>query len=97
MDMLEGAEELGYGAYPFTSVRELKDHTNFPRQKRTVISRLKELVSRARHAAVKGVLTDEHQLHRLAFADSSVEHQWDGVIFSDESTFSSAIDGPVLV
>jgi hypothetical protein len=46
---------------------------------------------------VKAVLTDEHQLHRLAFSESSVERQWDRVMFSDESTFNSANDGPVLV
>jgi hypothetical protein len=47
--------------------------TNFPGQKSTVISRLNEAGLRARHAAVKVVLTDEHQLYRLAFAESSVD------------------------
>jgi hypothetical protein len=46
---------------------------------------------------VKAVLTDEHQLYRLAFAESSVDRQWDRVIFSDESTFSLAKDGPFFV
>jgi hypothetical protein len=46
---------------------------------------------------VKAVLTDEHHLYRLAFAERSVDHQWDRVIFSDESTFSSANDGPITV
>jgi hypothetical protein len=46
---------------------------------------------------VKAVITDEHQLHRPAFTESSVDRQWDTVIFSDESTFSSANDEPVLV
>jgi hypothetical protein len=71
--------------------------TNFFGQKSTVISRLKEAGLRARHAAVKAVLTDEYQLYRLAFAESSVDRQWDRVIFSDESTLSSENDGPVLV
>jgi hypothetical protein len=62
-----------------------------------VISRLKEAGLRAQHAAVKAVLTNEHQLYRLAFAESSVDHQWDRIIFSDKSTFSSANDGPALV
>jgi hypothetical protein len=76
---------------------ELKAATNFAGQKSTVISRLKEAGLRARHAAVKAALTDEHQLYRLAFAESSVDRQWDRVMFSDESTFSSANDRPVLV
>jgi hypothetical protein len=81
---------------PFASARDLKAVTNFPGQKNTVISRLKEAGLTARHAAVKAVLTDEHQLYRLAFAESSVDSQWDRVIFSDESTFSSANNWPDL-
>jgi hypothetical protein len=77
--------------------RELKTATNFPGQKSTVISRLKEAGLRARHAVVKAVLTDERQLYHLAFAESSVDHQWDRVTFFDESTFSCANDGLVLV
>jgi transposase len=45
----------------FANARELKTATNFPGQKSTFISRLKEAGIRARHAAVKAVLTDEHQ------------------------------------
>jgi transposase len=82
---------------PFANARELKAATNFAGQKSTVISRLKEAGLRARYVAVKAVLTDEHQLYHLAFAESSVDRQWDRVIFSDESTFSSANDGPALV
>jgi hypothetical protein len=81
---------------PFSNARELKAATNFPGQKSTVISRLKEAGLRARHAAVKAVLTDVHQSYRLVFAESSVDRQWDRFIFSDESTFSSANDEPVL-
>jgi type I site-specific restriction endonuclease len=61
---------------PFTSARELKAATNFPGQKNTVILRLKEAGIRARRAAVKVALTDENQLYRLAFAESSVDRQW---------------------
>jgi transposase len=82
---------------PFTSARELKTATNFPGQKRAVISRLKEAGLRARHVAVKSVFSGERELYRLAFADSSVDRQWERVIFSDESTFSSANDGPDIV
>ena len=44
---------------------------------------------------MKGLLTDEHKLYCIAFAESNVDRQWDRVMFSDESTFSSASDGPV--
>ena len=46
---------------------------------------------------VKELLTDEHKLYHLAYADSNVYRKWDRVIFSDESTFSSANDGLVLI
>jgi hypothetical protein len=36
-------------------------------------------------------------VYRFAFAESNVDRKWDRVIFTDESTFSSANDGPVLV
>ena len=62
-----------------------------------IISILKAASLRARHAAVKQLLTDEHKLYRFAFAESNVDRKWDRVIFTDESTFSSANDGPVLV
>jgi len=66
-------------------------------KKTTLIWRVNEAGLRARHAAVKELLTDEHKLYRLAFADSNVDRKWDRVIFSDESIFSSANDRPVLV
>jgi hypothetical protein len=62
-----------------------------------VISRLKEAGLKAQHTAVKGTLSDEHKLYRLAFAESSDDRQWERVIFSDESAFSSANDGPGIV
>jgi len=46
---------------------------------------------------VKELLTDEHKLYRLAFAESNVDRKWDRVVFTDESTFTSANYGPVLV
>jgi len=61
------------------------------------MSRLRAAGLRARHAAVKELLTDEHKLFRLAFAESNVDRKWDRVLFTDESTFTSANDGPVLV
>ena len=61
-----------------------------------IILRLTAAGLRARHAAVKELLTDEHKLYCFAFAESNVDHKWDRVIFTDESTFSSANDGPVL-
>jgi hypothetical protein len=41
----------------------------------TVISRLKEAGLRAQHAVVKKILTDEHNLYCLAFAESNVRLQ----------------------
>jgi len=59
--------------------------------------RLKETGLRTQYAAVSEFFTDEHELYRLAFAESNVDRKWDTVKFSDESTFSSANNGPVLV
>jgi len=82
---------------PFFSARDLKAATGFPGQKDTIISRLRAAGLRARHAAVMELLTDEYKLYRIAFAESNVNRKWDKVIFTDESTFTSANDGPVLV
>jgi len=82
---------------PFFTVSDLKAATGFPGQKDTIISRLRAAGYRARHAAVKKLLTDEHKLYRLASAESNVDRKWDRVLFTDESTFTSANDRPVLV
>jgi len=79
------------------SATDLKAATGCPGQKDTIISRLKAADLRARHAAVKELRTDEHKLYRFAFGESNVDRKWDRVIFTDESMFSSANDGPVLV
>jgi len=57
---------------PFFSARDLKAATGFPGQKDTIISRLRAAGLRARYAAVKELLTDEHKLYRLVFAESNV-------------------------
>jgi hypothetical protein len=82
---------------PFFSARDLEAATGFPGQKDIIILRLKAAGLRAQHAAVKELLTDEHELYRFAFAESNVDRKWDRVIFTNESTFSSANDGPVPV
>jgi hypothetical protein len=82
---------------PFFSARDLKAATGFPGQKDTIILRLKAAGLMAWHAAVKELLTDGHKLYRFAFSESNVDRKWDRVIFTHESTFSSANDGPVLV
>jgi transposase len=64
---------------PFFSAKDLKAATGFPGQRDAVISRLKEAGLRSRHAAVKELLTDEHKLDRLAFAESNVDRKWDSV------------------
>jgi len=60
---------------PYFSARDLKAATGFPGQKDTIISRLTALGLRARHAAVKELLTDEHKIHRLSFAESNVDRK----------------------
>ena len=82
---------------PFFSASDLKAATGFPGQKDTIISRLRAAGLRTRHAAVKELLTDEHKLYHLASAESNVDRKWNRVIFTDESTFTSANDEPVLV
>jgi hypothetical protein len=82
---------------PCVNARDLKSATGFPGQNTMLISRLKEAGLGAQHAVVKEFLTDEHKLYCLAFAESHLECKWDRVIIADESTFSSANDGPVLV
>jgi len=82
---------------PFVSARDLKAATGILGQKPTLISRLKEAGLRAQHTVVKELLNDEHNLYCLPFAESNVHHSWDSLIFSDESIFSSANNGPVLV
>jgi len=78
-------------------IRDRKANTGFPGQKDRIISRLRAAGLRARHAALKELLTDERKLHRLASAESNVDRKWVRVIFTDESIFTSANDGPVLV
>jgi transposase len=65
---------------PFFSAKDLKAATGFPGQMDAIISRLNEAGLRARHAAVKELLTDEHKLYRLAFAESNVDRKWDSHI-----------------
>jgi len=54
---------------PFVSARDRKAATGFPggkekrKERKKLISRLKEAGLRARHAAVKEILTDEHKLY----------------------------------
>jgi hypothetical protein len=52
---------------------------------------------RSRSAAVTEKLSEEHRLYRLALAEDNVDRDWGNVIFSDESVFYSANDGPVRV
>ena len=47
---------------PFFSARVLKAATGFPGQKHMIILRLSAAGLRARYAAVKELLTDEHKL-----------------------------------
>ena len=46
---------------------------------------------------MKELLTNKLTLYRLGFAESNVDRKRDRVTFTDESTFTSANDGPVSV
>jgi len=82
---------------PFFSASDLKAATRIPGQKDTIISRLRAAGLRVRLAAVKELLTDEHELYLFGFAESNVDCKWDIVVFTDEYTFNSANYGPVSV
>lgn len=82
---------------PFQTSSQLQRTTRFPGCSRTIRNRLSEAGLRSRNAARKPKLTEEHQLYRLAFAEENLHRDWADVIFSDESIFSSANDGPVRV
>jgi transposase-like protein len=82
---------------PFLNSVQLKRNTAFPGCPRTVRNSVTEAGLRSRSAAVKEKLSEEHRLYRLAFAEDNVDRDWGNVIFSDESVFSSANDGPVRV
>lgn len=75
----------------------IKAAAGLPGQRGCVILRLKKAGLRARHAAMIEELSDEHKLYCVASAESSVDHPWDRVVFSDDSTFSLANDGLLLV
>jgi hypothetical protein len=71
---------------PFFNARDLEAATGFPGQKYRISLRFGAAGLRARHAAVKELLNDEHKLCHLAFAESNLERKWDRVIFIDETT-----------
>jgi hypothetical protein len=80
MERIQSSSRSEARKNPFANAREFKAATDFPGQKSTVISILKEAGLTARHAAVKAVLTNEHQLCRLEFAESSMDRQLDSHI-----------------
>jgi transposase-like protein len=82
---------------PFLNSVQLTRNTAFPGCPRTVRNRMTEAGLRSRSAVVNEKLPEEHRLHRLAFAEDNVDRDWRNVIFSDESVFSSANNGPVRV
>jgi hypothetical protein len=103
MDKLESAEELGYGAYPvqlrmlhyqpqpkepFHQCKGAQGCYQLSWTEKYGYFETKSSCLKAQHATMKAVLTDEHQLYCLAVAESSVDCQWDRVIFSDKYTFS---------
>ena len=59
----------------FFSARDLKAATGFSGQKDTIIWRLRAAGLRAQDVVVKELLTDEHKLYRLGFAESNVDRK----------------------
>jgi hypothetical protein len=82
---------------PFLNSIQLKRNTAFPACLRTVRNRITEAGLRSRGTAMKEELSEEHRLYQLTFAEDNVDRDWGNVIFSNESVFSSANDGPVRV
>lgn len=82
---------------PFLNSVELKQSTNFPGCPYTVRKRLQEAGITCKKPAIKECLTEEQIIDRCAFAELELNRNWDHVIFSDETCFSSAEFGPVLV
>jgi transposase-like protein len=82
---------------PFLNSVQLKRNTAFPSSPRTIRNHMTEAGLRSGSAAVKEKLSEEHRLYRLALAEDNMHRDWGNVIFSDESVFSSANDGPVRV
>jgi hypothetical protein len=82
---------------PFLNSVELKRNTAFPGCLRTVRNLMMEAGLRSGSAAVKEKLSEEHRLYRLTFAEDNVDCDWRNVVFSNESVFSSANNGPVRV
>jgi hypothetical protein len=78
---------------PFLKSVQLKRNTAFPGCLRTV----RKAGLRSRSTAVKEKLSEENRLYWLVFAEDNVDRDYGNVIFSDESVFSSASDGPVNV
>jgi transposase len=74
---------------PFLNSFQLKCNTAFPGCPRTARNRMTEAGLRSRSEAVKEILSEEHRLYRLAFAENNVDRDWGNVLFSDESVFSS--------
>ena len=60
---------------PFFCSMDIKAATGFPGQNDTIISRFRAAGLRVRHDAVEEILTDEHKLYRLAFAESNVDRK----------------------
>ncbi|KAJ4437487.1 hypothetical protein ANN_17631 [Periplaneta americana] len=71
------------------SASSIKVNAHFLGSSRTVMRCLRDVELSQRVAAMKGCITDDHRLFRLAFAEENVNFNWNKIIFSDEVTFSS--------
>lgn len=82
---------------PHSTCRTLRQAAEFSASRTTAVRRLREANLFARRAAVKEHLSAVHIQRRLSFAEQNVNRDWTNVVFSDECTFCSSNDGPVVV
>ncbi|KAJ3649639.1 hypothetical protein Zmor_021369 [Zophobas morio] len=82
--------------YPFETVVNARQQTNFPASLKTARKRVHETELRNRAAANKIFLTEQNKANRVLFAQEFVNEpadMWNNVIFSDEKTFKSYSNG----
>ena len=77
---------------PFASLPTIRRETGIDASDSTLARRLRENGIRARRPARKIRLTVHNKSERLAFAERNREMNWDPVMFSDETSVTSAQD-----
>lgn len=78
---------------PFLNARELRSELSLDVSTQTIRNRLHEVGLRSRVAPKKPLLTDRNKENRLQFCQDHApwtEREWEAVVFSDESTFTTS-------